>query len=177
LPLEKGDGVLSTAIGWLSRAASVGATVALLYVAAHTLLEITLRSIFGHSTGVVIEFAGYGLAAMTFLALSGTMRAGAHVRVSVLLNFVSKRTRRVLASLCLVVTLGLTLFITYFFWLDVKRSFDRGFQIDSIVPLPAWMPPIALILGLVVFAIDLLLHVVLVAGGKIELPAESAEAV
>ena len=156
-------------IARLSRAASIVSGIILIYVAAHTLLEITLRSIFSVSTAVVIEFAGYGLAAMTFLALAETMRTGTLVRVNVLLNFVSKRTRRFLDAFCVLSTFMLTLFITYFFYLDIKRSFVRGFLTDSILPVPAWIPPIGVLVGLIVFAIDLLLHFVLIVRGEIEL--------
>ena len=87
-------------IARLSRIASITSAVILIYVTAHTLLEITLRTLFSVSTAVVVEFAGYGLASMTFLALSDTMRAGTLVRVNVLLNFVPKGVRRALDAFC-----------------------------------------------------------------------------
>jgi TRAP-type C4-dicarboxylate transport system permease small subunit len=153
----------------ISRIASVTSAVILIYVTVHTLLEITLRTLFSVSTAVVVEFAGYGLASMTFLALSDTMRAGTLVRVNVLLNFVPKGVRRALDVFCVASTFALTMFVTYFFVIDIKRSFDRGFQTDSVVPLPSWLPPIGVVVGLTIFAIDLLLHLVLILRGEVEI--------
>ena len=40
------------------------------------------------------EISGYLLAAASFLALAGTLKAGAHIRVTMVLGFMSERTRR-----------------------------------------------------------------------------------
>ncbi len=41
------------------------------------------------------EISGYLLAAASFLALAGTLKAGAHIRVTMVLGFMSERMRRV----------------------------------------------------------------------------------
>jgi len=165
----------STVIGVLARITSTIASIVLVYVALHTLVEITLRTLFDTSTNVVVEFAGYGLAAMSYLALADAMRTGSLVRVNFLVERASPRLRRLLDAFCIVVTLAVTLFIAYYVWLDMRRSFVRGFQTESILPLPAWLPPIALFIGLIVFAVDLLLHLVLVLQGKVRLAASHVE--
>ena len=159
------------AIGWLSRGAAVVAGIILIYVLGHTLVEITLRTLFGRSTNVVIEYAGYGLAAMTYLGLSDAMRSGTLVRVSVILDLLPRGARRWLDAFCVLVTLLATLFVIWFVWVDMSRSYARDFWTESIVPLPAWLPPIGLIVGLAVFALDLALHLVLVLRGEVEIAA------
>ncbi len=151
------------------------ASITLIYVMAHTLIEITLRTILNISTNVVVEFAGYGLAAMTYLALADAMRSGTLVRVNVLLDRLPKSAIRVLDAFCVFVTFLVTAFIAYFVWLDMWRSYTRDFWTESIVPLPAWLPPIALVLGLAVFALDLLLHLVLILRGETTLASSQSE--
>ena len=160
-------------IGFLSRASATVASLVLIYVLAHTLVEITLRTLFGISTNVVIEYAGYGLAAMTYLGLSDAMRSGTLVRVSVVLELLPKRARRMLDAFCVVLTLFATVFVIDFVWLDMQRSYSRDFWTESIVPLPAWLPPIGLIVGLAVFALDLLLHLALILRGEGQLASSS----
>ena len=157
----------------LSRVTGVIAGIVLIYVLGHTLVEITLRTLFDRSTNVVIEYAGYGLAAMTYLGLSDAMRSGTLVRVSVLLNRTPRGVRRILDAFCVVVTLFATLFVMWFVWVDMSRSYTREFWTESIVPLPAWLPPIGLIVGLAVFALDLLLHLVLILRGEVELASST----
>lgn len=161
--------MLERAIAVMSRGAAAIAGVVLVYVTLHTLVEITLRTVFGHSTNVVVEFAGYGLAAMTYLALSDAMRAGSLVRVNIVLKLLPGFAKRIADALCIALTLLLTVFVAYYVWIDMRRSYVREFQTESIVPLPAWLPPIALLIGLIVFAIDLALHLALVLRGKAQL--------
>ena len=161
------------AIGWLSRVAAAAAGIILIYVLGHTLVEITLRTLFSRSTNVVIEYAGYGLAAMTYLALSDAMRSGSLIRVGVLLERLPKAARRLLDAWCVLVTLLATLFVIWFVWVDMSRSWTRDFYTESVIPLPAWLPPIGLLLGLAIFALDLSLHLVLILRGEAELAAGS----
>ena len=55
----------------------------------------------------------------------------------------------------------------------MRRSYLRDFWTESIFPLPAWLPPVGLIVGLAVFALDLLLHLVLILRGEVELASSS----
>lgn len=150
----------------LVRLSSFLASLLLVYVTAHTLIEIVLRTVFGRPTAVVVEFVGYALAGMTYLALADSMRSGSLVRVNILLNFVPPWVRRTLDAFCILLTLVLVLFIAWFFLGDMQRNWSRGIDTDSVVPMPVWIPPMALTMGLVVFALDLIMQFVLVVTGK-----------
>jgi len=154
------------AIAAISRLAAVLSSAILVYVTVHTIAEIALRTLFNRPTNVVVEFAGYGLAAMTYLALSDAMRAGSLVRVNVLLNVMPAGIRRALDAFCVLNALLITIFLAWYVWFDMRRSYVREFQTESIVPLPAWLPPTALLVGLIVFAVDLVLHLVLILRGE-----------
>ena len=77
------------------------ATIALLVGAqlAGRLLDGTLALLHLPRTDFVIlslaEICGYLLAAASFLALAGTLKAGVHIRVTMLLGGLSERARRI----------------------------------------------------------------------------------
>ena len=77
------------------------AGIILISMTAYTIIEIARRTVFGTSSNVLTEFVGYGLAAMTMLAASQTMRDGGLIRVNILLQFASPRVRQVLDAFCL----------------------------------------------------------------------------
>lgn len=164
------------AIGALSRGTRLLAGVLLVAMAAYTLVEIALR-LLGRPSNVVVEFVGYGLAGMTFLAASSTMREGGMVRVAILLSRMPAGVRRWLDLFCLacgIATLGTA---AWFVAEHMLQSYDRAYETDSLVPLPAWLPPLPLLLGLVAFVLDMLLHVVLVARGEVRLADDSPDIV
>jgi TRAP-type C4-dicarboxylate transport system permease small subunit len=159
----------------LARPALFLACVILIYVAAHTIADIVFRAMLGRSTGVSVEFVGYALAAMTFLALADAMRSGVLVRVNLLLTFAPRRLRQALDVLCLCATLAVVLFAAWYFWIDLRRSYLRDIETDSIIPLPMWMPPLGLFLGLLVFALDLVIHIVRALRGGFLIPDGGSE--
>lgn len=162
---------------WLSRAASFLAGLILIAITAYTLVEIVSRTLFGLSSNVLVEFVGYGLAAMTFLAAGRTMRDGHLVRVNVVLQFCSPVARRALDAFCLVCAIAVVCLIAYYVWLDMQRSFTRGYETDSLVPLPMWLPPLALFIGMVTFIFDMLVHLALVLAGRVRLADDAPDAV
>ena len=66
-------GVVRGLIGALSKAGAAAAALILVGMAAYVLIEIALRATRGSGTNVLVEFVGYGLAGLTFLAASSTM--------------------------------------------------------------------------------------------------------
>ena len=161
----------------IARTSSLLAGLVLIAITAYTLIEIALRTLFGVSSNVLVEFVGYGLAAMTLLAASQTMREGDLVRVNVLLQFCPPRIRQVLDAFCLLCGIAVVGLAAQFVWLDMQRSFVRGYETDSLVPLPLWLPPLGLFVGMVAFILDMGAHLVLVLNGKVKLADESPDAV
>lgn len=94
------------------------------------------------------EFAAYLLAAASFLGLAGALRAGAHVRVSLLIGRLSPGLRR--ASEVAVGALA-TLVAGYFCWragLMVHQSWLFGDRSYGLVSIPMWVPQMPMALGL-----------------------------
>jgi TRAP-type C4-dicarboxylate transport system permease small subunit len=168
---------LAAAAATLSRLSSLLAGFVLIGITGFTLWEIARRAVFGTSSNVLVEFVGYGLAAMTFLGASQTMRAGDLVRVNVLLQFTPPGMRRALDAFCLACGLAVVGFAGWFVFQDMLRSWVRDYETDSVVPLPLWLPPLGLLIGMVVFSLDAIVLLLLVLAGRYRLADESADAV
>jgi TRAP-type C4-dicarboxylate transport system permease small subunit len=111
------------------------------------------------------DFAGYCLAAATFLGLAPTFKAGAHIRVTMLGYFVGPRVVHWLDLAVLVVGI---VFTAYFTWaaIDfVKDSYEFNEIATAMVRTPLWIPRIAIPVGLAVLLIALVDELVRVARG------------
>ncbi len=109
------------------------------------------------------DYAGYAMASASFLAFANALNRGSHIRVSILLNAVPEKMRRVLEIWCFGVG---TAVMWYFVWYayrfvywswkfnDVSQGQDRT---------PLWMPQSVMLFGAAILAIaltDHLLHVI-----------------
>jgi TRAP-type C4-dicarboxylate transport system permease small subunit len=157
------------AVSGISRGAAVVSAAFLVLMVLHILLEIVLRGFFASSTFVLDEFVGYGVAAMTFLALGYALEEGALIRVQLLLTRSPAPARRGLEILGAGLTLALSLFLIAHFWRSVSRNWSRGAVSQSIAEVPLWLPEGLVLLGLVLFALQLLAHLLRLlqrAGGE-----------
>lgn len=168
---------MERALGALSRAARFAAGLILVGMTAFILVEILLRLTRGTGTNVLVEFTGYALAGLTFLAASATMREGGMVRVGILLTRVPAGVRRVLDTFCVLCGIATIGAATFFVARDMLQSLERGYETDSLVALPMWLPPVPLLLGLVAFLLDLLLQLGRVASGRASLPLDAPDAI
>ena len=114
----------------------------------------------GTAIGLVVpsyaEFAGFFLAASSFLALAYTLRHGGHVRVSLFVRRFAGGPRRALELWCTGVAALLAGYFAYFAIRLVYDSWRFGDLSPGLVPVPIWIPQTSLALGLVILAIALL---------------------
>ncbi|MCE8508728.1 TRAP transporter small permease [Ruegeria pomeroyi] len=147
----------------------------LLYLIAGVLAAMCLVGILGlivvqmlaRWTGEVFpgapDYAGYAMAAASFLAFANALNRGSHIRVSILLNAVPDGLRRWIEVWCFGIG---TAVMWYFVWYayrfvywswkfnDISQGQDRT---------PLWIPQSAMLLGAVILAIaltDHLIHVI-----------------
>jgi TRAP-type C4-dicarboxylate transport system permease small subunit len=149
----------------VSRFSAQLAAVGLVYMVAHILYEIVLRSFFDTSTYVLDEFVGYGVAAITFLALGFALEEGSLIRVNLLLTVTRGWVRRVLETFVVGITLAMSCYVTWYFWFSVKRNFIRGTTSESIAEVPLWIPEGLVLLGLVLFCVQLFAYLLRVLTG------------
>ncbi len=124
----------------------------------------------GEAFGLVIpsyaEFAGMFLAASSFLALAYTLRGGAHIRVTLVIQGLGPRVRRWVELWCTGVG---ALLSGYFAW-HVLGLMGQSLRYEDVSPgmiaIPLWIPQAAMVLGLVVLTVALVDDFVAILRGR-----------
>ncbi|RED18401.1 TRAP transporter small permease [Pontivivens insulae] len=101
------------------------------------------------------DFAGFALAAASFLALAHTLRRGGHIRVTLLTNRLPHGARWAVELFVLALATALTAFATYYMWLLVAESLHYNDTSPGMIAIPLWIPqtPVALGLSLLTLAL------------------------
>ena len=102
----------------------------------------------GFSMAGLDAYAGYCLAAGSFLAMPYALRRGDHIRVTLILMRLKERPRYWMEVLCLVVA---TLLSAYFAWFSVKLvwgSYTYNDVSQNVDATPLWIPQLSMALGL-----------------------------
>ena len=139
----------------LSDVAAHFAMLAIVLMAVHILIEIVLRAVWSTSTFVMDEFVGYEVAAMTFLGLGAALDHKVLLRVNILLLPLKGWTRAIAEILNAVVALAVFGFVSFFLIRQMVRSYQRGTTSISILEVPIWIPQGLVVLGLLVFYLQL----------------------
>lgn len=134
------------------------------------LLASILLSILGRQFDFYIRgidsYAGYFMAAASFLALAGTLTKGDHIRVTLVISRFSGKPRRRLELFCLLLAILISGAFAFFSvkmaWWSYKFN-DISTANDAT---PLWIPQIAMALGTVVFFLAFIEEFVLVLRGK-----------
>ncbi|MDI1286451.1 MAG: TRAP transporter small permease [Reyranella sp.] len=113
------------------------------------------------------EVSGFCMAASTFLGLAYTLRAGAHIRVNLLVGRFGPQGRRIVEIWCCSVG-GLAL--AYFAvnaWMMTYDSFIFGETSPGLMAVPFWIPQVGMSLGATILAVALVDELFQVLAGKI----------
>lgn len=112
------------------------------------------------------DFAAWAMAAMSFLGLAHTFKRGEMIRVGLLLERLHGPAKQALEIFGHVVGL---VFISYFTWAFGRLAYD-SFRFNDMstgtVSVPLWIPQLALVAGLALFAIALLDELLIVLSGR-----------
>ncbi len=134
---------------------SVSSTLAALFMCAIAVL--ILSQTIGRPFGVVVpdanELAGFCFAAITFLALAPTFRAGGHIRVTLFTSKLAPAAQRWLEICTLVLALALVAYLAW--WtVDLARgSFAYGDVSPGVLAFPLWIPQAAMAFGLIMMTL------------------------
>lgn len=152
--------------------AGCGIIAALFLIA---ILSLIVVQMLARWTGEVFpgapDYAGYCMAAASFFAFAHALNRGAHIRVSMLLNSVGPKTRRVLETWCFSIAMGLGWYFSYFAVKSTYWSWKFNDISQGQDATPLWIPQSAMVLGSIVFAIaltDHLIHVIFSGRHRIE---------
>lgn len=156
--------VLRRALDRLYLAAGALAGVFLALVGILVLLSIVTRLLGIYVAGIT-DYAGYAMAASSFLALAYTFRHGGHIRVELFLEQLSGRRRRLAELWCLAAGTFLAGYLAWFAVKMVRVSYRLGDVSESADATPLWIPQSAMAIGAVLLAVALADRLIAVAAG------------
>jgi TRAP-type C4-dicarboxylate transport system permease small subunit len=99
------------------------------------------------------DYAGYCMAAASFLALAHTFRRGAHIRVELLLQHLAEPARRRVELAVLAVGSALSWYFAWYAIRGVRFSWMLGDVSQGQDATPLWIPQSAMAVGVVLLAI------------------------
>ena len=101
------------------------------------------------------DYAGYAMAAASFLAFASALNQGSHIRVSILLNAVSDRVRYLLEIWCFAIGTAAAWYVVYFVYrmLGFAIKFKDVSQGQDATPM--WIAQMPVMVGAVILAIAL----------------------
>lgn len=111
-------------------------------------------------------YAGYAMAACGFLALAHTFKRGEHIRVTLLLQAASTRTRRLLEIWSLFAASTLAGALAFYALKLTYQSWDFHDVSTGNDATPLWIPQISMAVGAIVLFIALVDDLILEIRGK-----------
>ena len=151
-------------LDWLYTGSGILAGVFLILIALLSLAQIGGRTL-GFAAYSFDDFAGFCMAASSFLGLAHTYRRNEHIRVALLIDRFSGGKRRMLETVCLTAS---TFMIGFFAWYATDMAWTSHLINDvsqGLVPVPLWLPQGGMALGLAIMAIALLDDLIAVLAG------------
>ena len=120
------------------------------------------------------DYAGYGMATASFLAMAYALNAGAHIRVSLFLMRMSPAKRRWAELWCFGVGAVLASYFAFYAIKAVRISYKLNDISQGQDATPLWIPQIPMAVGMTILAIALIDHWIRIAFGQMpEIDGES----
>jgi len=136
---------------WLSGAAAALCLIAILALIVLQMLARWTSEMFPGAP----DYAGYAMAAASFLAFANALNKGSHIRVSIVLNMVSPRARFWLELWCFGVGTAIGWYIVYY----VNRMLGFAIKFNDVSQgqdaTPLWIAQMPVLVGAVILAIAL----------------------
>lgn len=128
------------------------AGLAMIGVLLMVLLTIISR-FFGFAAPGTDAYAGYAMAGAGFMALASTLKAGEHIRVTLILGMLRGKAHKALEVAALAIATLLSGFLAFY----ASRLVWQSWEIDDISvgidATPLWIPQIFMALGTLIFFI------------------------
>jgi len=166
---------LRKVLDFLYLAAGVMAALCLIAILSLIVIQMLARW-----TGEVFpgapEYAGYAMAAASFLAFAHALNRGSHIRVSIVLNALPPKAKRIMEIWCFGVGSAIAWYFVYYgqkfvYWSWKFKDISQG-QDKTLL----WMPQMLMLIGAVMLAIALTDHLVnLIIYGRHRIEREVAE--
>jgi TRAP-type C4-dicarboxylate transport system permease small subunit len=137
----------------------------LVAIAVMSLIQICGRLI-GFAASSYDEYAGYCMAASSFLGLAWTLRCNEQIRMTLVLNLTAGKWRHGLEIVCLGIAVAMTGFFAWSSISMVWTSYELNDVSQGLVPMKLWIPQSGMALGLLILLIAFLDDLVMVLTGR-----------
>lgn len=142
---------------WLAVACLVAIAVLVMLQVFGRLLDAALIMLgqprYGFNILSLPEIAGFLLAGASFLALAGSLKAGAHIRVTLALSFMPAAARHAAEIVALLVATACAAWAAWFLGTMAFDSWRFNELSVGILPIPLWIPQAATFAGAALLAI------------------------
>ena len=152
-------------LDFLYDAAAWAAALCMIGVLVMVLTSILGRQFHFHLPGTD-AYAGYSMAAASFLALAHTLKKGEHIRVTLIIGRLTGGTRRVLEMWSLSVAVLLSGLFAFYACRLVWQSHAFNDMSTSNDATPLWIPQLAMAVGTVLLCVALVDEWVLELRGR-----------
>lgn len=122
--------------------------------------EVISRSVFHSPTIWATELSIYAIIGSCFLGSAYAVRTYSHITVDLLINFVSKRWKIVLAYVSNALGLIFSLIFTYYAFFQVKHTYELGVTSASLLRMPMWIPEGFLFIGGILMCLAFILQLI-----------------
>jgi TRAP-type C4-dicarboxylate transport system permease small subunit len=135
---------------WLDPLYKALGALGALFILATLVIEVVniAGRMVGYSMAGVDAYAGYTLAAGSFLAMAAALRHGDHIRVTLIIQRLTGRPRWWVEVFCLAVAPSLSGYFAYFAGKLVWGSYVFHDVSQNIDATPLWIPQLSMAVGL-----------------------------
>lgn len=157
--------LLDRTVGVLAFVGACAGVAILVGITGLILTEIVMRAVWNRSIHIVEEYVSYGLGAMIFLALAQALRAGALVRVDLVVGRLPGMVRRWLEVALALSAAAVVAFLAWYVWISVDRLYQRGTLSVTLARTPMWIPEAVMLAGMGLFVLTAVVYALRVATG------------
>lgn len=134
------------------RAAAIACGWALMAISFATVFEIVARKL-GYSLKSIDELGGYTLAITSTIGFSWALVTRAHMRITLVVNWLPRPARRALDAVAMLSLAGMAVFCAWRGFAEFSANFSSGRPSNTPMQTPLWMPQALWFAGLALFAL------------------------
>jgi C4-dicarboxylate transporter DctQ subunit len=117
--------------------------------------EVVARNLFNYSIHFAWEFSAYFMGACFLLGAGYALRAGAQIRVNILITGVPDAAGRIIDLVATALSIAIVAYLSYALFQLAWLSWIRGSKSVQASELPLWIPQLALAVGAAIFTLQL----------------------
>lgn len=152
---SRGTGIVLRAIDWLGAFSAYGAAVAVILLALNVFVDVIGRKFFNTPFVGTLEMTAYWwMPMLTLLAFAFTEQRQEHIKVTILLDALPPRMRRIVEGSFGLIATGLLVALTYYTLLGALRSAAIQQTTASTPPVAIWPFKFVAVTGLVVLTLQ-----------------------